>query len=133
MAPNDASAMEHEGPDEAYRSRLKQGVFALPKCNNCNELHFFPRVVCPHCGEFELEWQTVSGKGEVYSTTTIRRKPERGGNYNVCLVTLEEGPRMMSRVEGVDSELVKIGDKVSASINNDDDEPYVIFTPIKEG
>ncbi|HIF17368.1 MAG TPA: DNA-binding protein [Cycloclasticus sp.] len=133
MPSNDASAIEQEGPDQAYRSRLKQGIFALPKCKSCNELHFFPRVVCPHCGEFELEWQTVSGKGEVYSTTTIRRKPERGGNYNVCLVTLEEGPRMMSRVEGVDSELVEIGDQVIASINNDDDEPFVVFTPNKEG
>ena len=89
--------------------------------------------MCPHCGEFELEWRALSGKGEIYSTTTIRRKPERGGNYNVCLVTLEEGPRMMSRVDGMDSELVKIGDKVTASINNDDDEPFVVFTALKEG
>jgi uncharacterized OB-fold protein len=133
MASSNSLSMEQEGPDQAYRSKLKQGVFALPQCKSCNEFHFFPRIVCPHCGEFELEWRALSGKGEIYSTTTIRRKPERGGNYNVCLVTLEEGPRMMSRVEGVDSELVKIGDKVSASINNDDDEPYVIFTPIKEG
>ena len=115
-----------------YRSFLDRQIFALPKCTKCNQFHFFPRVVCPHCGEFELEWLAVSGKGQVYSTTTIRRKPERGGPYNVCLITLEEGPRMMSRIEGIDAESVKIGDKVTACINNDSEESFVVFTPTKE-
>ncbi len=120
------------GPDKVYTDYLKKEVFALPKCKSCGEFHFFPRIVCPHCGSFELEWQPLSGKGEVYSTTTIRRKPERGGNYNVCLVTLKEGPRMMSRVEGIDAEAVQIGAQVCAQINNDSDEPFVVFTPAKE-
>ncbi len=120
------------GPDRIYINHLKKEIFALPKCKSCNEFHFFPRIVCPHCGGFDLEWQPLSGKGEVYSTTTIRRKPERGGNYNVCLVTLEEGPRLMSRVEGIDTEDVKIGARVSVQINNDSDEPFVVFTPTEE-
>ncbi|MBL4744639.1 MAG: OB-fold domain-containing protein [Cycloclasticus sp.] len=119
------------GPDQIYQKNLKNNQFELPKCTSCAKFHFFPRVVCPHCGSFELEWQPVSGKGEVYSTTTVRRKPERGGNYNVCLVTLEEGPRMMSRVDGVDSEIVSIGDQVIANIINDDNNSYVVFTPLK--
>ncbi len=120
------------GPDQVYYEHLRNGNFSLPKCKDCGELHFFPRVVCPHCGSFELEWVGLSGNGEVYSTTVIRRKPERGGNYNVCLVTLEEGPRLMSRVEGIDAEDVKIGAKVSVQINNESDEPFVVFTPTKE-
>ncbi|MGB1990016.1 MAG: Zn-ribbon domain-containing OB-fold protein, partial [Cycloclasticus pugetii] len=102
---------------------------SLPKCQDCQEFHFFPRVVCPHCGSFNLEWTAVSGKGEVYSTTTVRRKPERGGNYNVCHVILEEGPRLMSRVEGVDPLDVKIGDQVSAVIKNDEDSSFIVFVP----
>lgn len=121
------------GPDQVYLDHLRQQNFSLPKCLSCGEFHFFPRVVCPHCGSYDLEWQTLSGKAEVYSTTTIRRKPERGGNYNVSLITLEEGPRLMSRVEGIDPELVSIGAKVSASINNEGDEPFVVFTPMQEG
>lgn len=120
------------GPDMIYRSFLDRQIFALPKCLTCNKFHFFPRVICPHCGEFELEWLAVSGKGEVYSTSTIHRKPERGGDYNVCLITLDEGPRMMSRIEGIDAKAVNIGDKVTARIINDDDEPFVVFTPSKE-
>jgi hypothetical protein len=117
------------GPDQIYDDFLKKGVFSLPKCQDCQEFHFFPRVVCPHCGSFNLEWTAVSGKGEVYSTTTVRRKPERGGNYNVCHVILEEGPRLMSRVEGVDPLDVKIGDQVSAVIKNDEDSSFIVFVP----
>jgi len=120
------------GPDQIYIDNLKKEVFSLPRCQSCNEFHFFPRIVCPHCGSFDLEWQTVSGNGVVYSTTTIYRKPERGGNYNVSLITLDEGPRLMSCVQGVDSELVKIDSKVSAKINNDSDEPFVVFTLAQE-
>jgi len=121
------------GPDQIYFNYLREDNFSLPQCPDCHEFHFYPRVVCPHCGSFNLEWKTLSGKGEVYSTTTIRRKPERGGHYNVCHVTLEEGPRLMSRVEGVDSLDVKIGDKVTAVINKDSDDPFVTFTPAQGG
>jgi len=120
------------GPDSTYSSFLKKQVFALPKCLDCGEFHFFPRVVCPHCGGFNLEWKPLSGKGEVYSTTTIRRKAERGGDYNVSLITLEEGPRLMSRIESTEPELIQIGAPVTASINSETDEPFIIFNLSKE-
>jgi uncharacterized OB-fold protein len=126
---NFSDKLDTTGPDLKFFSFLQKNIFALPKCKNCGKFHFFPRIICPYCGEFELVWQTVSGEGKVYSTTTIRRKPERGGDYNVCLITLKEGPRMMSTVENIAAELVEIGDKVFASINNDGDEPFIIFTP----
>jgi len=117
------------GPDQIYTDYLKKQIFALPKCMKCKKYHFFPRTACPHCGSFKLEWYPVTGAGEVYSCTTIYRKSERGGNYNVSLITLNEGPRIMSRVEGVEPESVKIGSRVTASIDNETDEPFVIFTP----
>ena len=51
----------------------------------------------------------ASGRGIVHSTTVARRRPEKGGDYNICLVTLEEGPRLMSRVIEIAPEEVKIG------------------------
>ncbi|PCI67538.1 MAG: DNA-binding protein [Piscirickettsiaceae bacterium] len=123
---------KNTGPDLTYQQYLQKDTLALPKCIECNKFHFYPRIVCPHCGSFNLEWQILSGKGEVYSTTTIRRKPERGGNYNVCLVTLDEGPRMMSRVDGIAAEDVEIGDKLIARIINNDGDCHVIFTPLQE-
>src|SRR3546814_7529570 len=69
-----------------------------------SDLIFYPRAICPHSGSTNLEWRDASGRGTVYSTTVVRRKPDRGGNYNVALLDLEAGPRMMSRVDGVRSE-----------------------------
>jgi hypothetical protein len=77
---------------------------------------FYPRVLCPHCGSERLEWVAPSGRGTVYSTTIVRRKPADGGDYNVCLVDLAEGPRMLSRVAGVAPEEVRIGMAVKARI-----------------
>ena len=74
----------------------------------------------------KLDWVKASGSGTVYSTTVVRRKPEAGGDYNVALIDLAEGPRMMSRVVGVEPTAVKIGMKVRARIAP---EALVEFTP----
>ena len=64
----------------------------------------------------------------VYSTT-VMRKPPQSANYNVALIDLAEGPRMMSRVEGIAPEAVKIGMAVRARIITEDDAPVVVFEP----
>jgi len=86
---------------------------------------FYPRVLCPHCGGEHLDWVAPSGRGTVYSTTIVRRKPADGGDYNVCLVDLAEGPRMLSRVVTVSPDQVKIGMTVAARIT----DGIVEFTP----
>jgi uncharacterized OB-fold protein len=65
----------------------------------------------------------------VYATTVVRRKPEQGGNYNVAVVQLEEGPRMMSRVEGIAPEQVRIDLRVVARLVEGDGGPLVVFVP----
>lgn len=47
-----------------------------------------------------LDWVEPSGNGSVHAVTTVRRKPEAGGDYSVSLVRLDEGVRIMRRVEG---------------------------------
>jgi len=88
-------------------------------------------MVCPHCGagEAKLAWQKPSGLGTVYSTTVVRRKPDAGGDYNVALIDLAEGVRLMSRVEGIAPADVRIGMTVRAKIVTQDDGPLVVFTP----
>ena len=55
--------------------------------------------------------------------------PEQGPSYNVALVDLEEGPRMMSRVEIIAPEAVAIGMPVTAVIDRSGDDPVVVFHP----
>lgn len=121
------------GPDQQFIGYLRQDKFMLQRCGADGTYIFYPRVLCPHCGSRELEWTKVSGKGTVYSTTVVRRKAEDGGDYNIALVDLAEGPRMMSRVEGIDPYDVRIGMSVSARIDSGDESPLVVFSPAEAG
>lgn len=119
------------GPEFAYKEKLAQGRFELQKCLACAKHVFYPRVLCPHCGADRLAWVEASGAGVVYSTTVVRRKPEAGGDYNVALIDLAEGPRMMSRVAELAPADVKIGLKVRARVATEKDGPIVEFTAEK--
>ncbi|MNS97509.1 hypothetical protein D3C72_1318440 [compost metagenome] len=113
-----ASAERH------YFEQLAQGRFLIPQCQACARHHFYPRVVCPHCGADTLRWTEPSGAGEVYSTTVVRSK---AGDYTVCLVDLAEGPRLMSRVVDMPADAVRIGLPVRARIDTVDGEPLLVF------
>ena len=113
------------GPEKIYQDKLAQGIFEIQRCSACAKHVFYPRVVCPHCGDERLEWTAPSGRGTVYSSTVIRRKPADGGDYNVALVDLAEGPRMMSRIVTSAPDAVRIGMAVKARVA----EGVVEFTP----
>jgi len=66
---------------------------------------------------------------KVHATTVNRRRPSSGGDFNVALIDLAEGPRMMSRVVGIAPEDVKIGMKVIAKIEELNGAPAVLFEP----
>ena len=114
------------GPQAAYQQFLKEGRFMLQHSPSTGRYVFFPRVAVPWSGETDLEWVPARGTGTVYASTVSRT---RGGDFNVVIVELDEGPRMMSRVEGVLE--VKIGSRVSARIADIDDEPQVVFDLIE--
>ena len=117
------------GPDAKFRDGLSKGQIDIPRCEDCGKSHFFPRINCPHCGSTTISWHRASGKGEVHTTTTVRRRPESGGDYNVCMVELAEGVRMMSRVDGIAPADVKIGMPVAVFVGDIDGTPAVLCKP----
>lgn len=127
--PSSTEGASETGADLHYRTQLDQGNFLIQRCQSCDQSIFYPRMLCPHCGSNEIEWYAPSGRGTVYSTTVVRRKPEHGGDYNVALVDLDEGVRMMSRVEGITPDTVSIGMKVQAKVVDGEAGKLVIFNP----
>lgn len=121
---SDALPVTH--PDVEFRAFLTEGRFMIQRSRSSGAHVFYPRAVAPGTGALDLEWVEASGRGVVYSTTVVRKKPPEP-SYNVALVDLAEGPRMMSRVEGVDPADVKIGAAVQARIIDQDGEPVVVF------
>ena len=88
------SEQTYVSPDNAYQQALDAGQFTIQQCDDCNQSLFYPRNLCPHCGSYAISWITPSGNGTVYATTTVRKRPEKGGNYNVSVIELEEGLRL---------------------------------------
>ena len=115
-----------------YQAELDAGRFRLQQCGDCSRHIFPPRELCPHCGAGALRWTPARGTGSVYSTSTIARKPDAGGSYNVALIDLDEGVRMMGRVEGVAPESVAIGQRVHAYVGSKDGRGLVLFAPLRE-
>lgn len=117
-------------PDVEYQAHLAEGHFMIQRGVQSGLYHFYPRAIEPATGG-ELEWVAASGTGTVHSMTVVNRKPPLDP-YNVVLVDLAEGPRMMSRVEGIDPAGIKIGMSVVARIVEEDDRHFVVFVPAEE-
>jgi len=127
------NAFNGPGPDAVFAAFLADGRFMLQQCDDCKKHVFYPRVLCPHCGSPKISWQSASGQGTVYSTTVVRRKPEQGGDYNVALVDLHEGPRMMSRVDGISPHEVAIGMAVRAQIVDEPKKGKLLVFTLAQG
>jgi uncharacterized OB-fold protein len=110
------------GPEAQFKSYLAAGRFMIQRSRSTGRHVFYPRVAVPGSGETDLEWVPASGDGTVYAITVNRT---REGAYNIALVDLAEGPRLMSRVEGV--ETAPIGAKVKARIAAIGGEPALVF------
>jgi len=115
-------------PEADYLRFLAEGKFMLLRSRASGRYMFHPRVAEPLTGSTDLEWVAASGRGVVYSTSVMRERPP-AENYNLALIDLEEGPRMMSRVEGVAPEAVKIGMRVKAKIIDENGHPLLVFNP----
>ena len=116
-----------EPPAEVYGHHLESGVFGYQRCAGCGAAVFYPRVLCPFCGSADLVWETSSGRGVVYATTAVYRRESEP--YNVALINLQEGFRMMSRVDGVPAEEVDVGARVTLSLAPTDEGPLPVFVP----
>jgi uncharacterized OB-fold protein len=117
------------GVQAAHQAALDAGRFLIQRCGACDKHVYFPRDLCPHCGSGDLKWVEPSGEGIVYAVTTVRRKPDAGGDINVSLIDLIEGVRLMSRVDGP-PEAVKIGQRVRARVAVTEGKGLVVFDAV---
>ncbi len=100
--------------DVAPQWRLKAQRYRLvgEECPACRRKIFPPRDVCPHCAAAAREPFELSGRGAVYSYTTVYDAPagyEAQAPYVVAVVELAEGPRVTAQLTDVDGAQVRIG------------------------
>jgi uncharacterized OB-fold protein len=122
-----------QGIQARHQAALNEGQFLIQACQACTQHIYFPREICPHCGSDAVALVAPSGQGTVYAVTTVRRKPSEGGDYNVSLIDLDEGPRLMSRVANLPPNEVKIGQRVGARVLVEEGCGVVVFDAVIGG
>ena len=98
------------------------GELRLQRCRDCGGYQHYPRPFCTHCDSEDLDWVTASGRGAIYSVTTVRIPvlEELEPPYQVALVSLEEGPRVLANLVGPECQ---IGDRVTLAWRERADAP----------
>jgi len=127
---NETSPALAASPLEQYRAHLSRGELAYQVDDQGRPL-FYPRVMAPAGYSGELRWVTSGGIGTVYAATVIAAKGEAA--YNVVLVDMDEGFRLMSRVESMPAKQVRIGMRVKVRVHpaEGDEGPYPVFDPVE--
>jgi uncharacterized OB-fold protein len=89
-----------------HRAALAEGRLTFQRCARCANAWLPPRDRCPRCLSAEWSWRDASGRARVVSWVLYRRAyhPSFADRvpYNVAVVELDEGPRMISNVVGID-------------------------------
>jgi uncharacterized OB-fold protein len=97
---------------EFYR-HLADGALRLQRCDACGTWRHPPRVLCGHCGAGDWQWTPVSGRGALYTWTITHQMlfPPFADDlpYAVVVVELEEGPRLVTAIRGVEPSDLRLG------------------------
>jgi uncharacterized OB-fold protein len=98
-----------DGLNGEFYAYLARDELRLQRCTACGAWRHPPRVRCAHCGSHEVTWEPATGRGRIYSWTVTHRAvdPAFTPPYAILVVELEEGPRVVGNLRGLEpSELV---------------------------
>lgn len=110
--------------DAAQDNRL-----ILKVCKSCNESHYYPRAICPHCGSDSTVWVESKGLGEIYSYTVMRRGVEVP--FAMAYVRLNEGISLLTHLTHCDFDAIKVGQKVKVVFQETQDgQKTHLFEPL---
>ncbi len=115
--------------------RIKKQRYALvgEVCPHCAAKIFPPRDICPECGDEAKDHYQFSGRGEVYSYTTLYNAPagyEEQAPYTVAMVQLEEGPLVTAQLTDIDVNEPEVGmpvEMVTRKLGSEGDRGILIY------
>lgn len=100
---------------EPYWQALEQEKLKYQKCTDCDQAVWPAHSFCPHCSSRSLVWESSTGRGTIYSFSTVMRGPtakwNEMGPYTVGFVKMEEGYFLFTEFEGA-PETIEIGKSV---------------------
>lgn len=119
---------------EAHYAGLANDTLLITRCTACGRRQFPPRAVCYGCSSVgTLQWVSASGGAVVWSFVTYHKAyfpPDvRSVPYNVAIVELDEGPRLVTNLVDVPNGEVSVGLRVRSSFVHEADQHRVVFRP----
>ena len=102
----------------------REGVLRVQCCGACGAYVFIPQPVCSHCQSDALGWVQSSGRGTLYSFTTVHRpqSPAFEVPYTVAIIELDEGFHMLSNLVECEPEAMQIGMRLEVTFRRMSDE-----------
>lgn len=120
-----------------FWAATKNKELTYQTCNDCSEVVFYPRAHCTKCGSASLARRVASGKGSVYTYSVVRQSYHPFFRdlvpYAVAWIDLDEGPRLMSNVIGVDdpSSQLRCGQRVELEWEEHDELSIPLFRAVE--
>ena len=119
--------------DRPYWDALEQGVVRYQHCRRCHANWLPARAHCPQCLSGESIWETASGHGHVVSLVVFHIAYHEAFKervpYNVAVVELAEGPRLLTNIVGPSGEVDPwIGAPVDLVVEREEGQSLARFT-----
>ncbi len=117
-----------------YWDAAREGKLLIRRCRACGVAYFYPRSFCPSCWSEDVEWEEASGRATLYTWSVVHRNdlppfPDRVP-YVAAVVDLDEGPRMMTNVEGCAFDALQVGMALRVDFRMENEEITVpVFRP----
>ncbi|WP_330256206.1 Zn-ribbon domain-containing OB-fold protein [Nocardia sp. NBC_00565] len=124
-----------EDASRPYWDAAKEGTLLIATCNACSKVHHYPRPFCPFCWSEDIVATEASGRGTLYTYSTVYVNdlhPFRSRlPYIAAMVELDEGPRLMTNIEGVTPDDLEVGMAVEVFFRPiTDDIDATVFRPV---
>ena len=112
---------------EPFWQAAAEGRLLLKRGADCGAYHWYPRVICPHCGSDRTEWTPSPGTGTIYTVSVTRRAGPVV--FAIGYVSLDEGVTMLTNFADCDLDALRIGQRVRVVFKPTDGGPPVpMFT-----
>jgi uncharacterized OB-fold protein len=121
-----------------YWEAARNHVLAVQRCTECGVASFPPWACCRNCNSTDLEWTPTSGKGTIFTWTTVYRstRPEFADDvpFTLAVVELDDYPVLIpARLLGVAPLEARIDTPVEAQFEDINGEVSLLQWVVRTG
>lgn len=100
--PYDKPLPKINADNQAFWAGCRQRELRFQQCDDCGHVRWPPAILCPQCHSTRTGWLTSGGVGKIYTFAVYHSVFHPGFAdevpYTVAVVTLVEGPRLLTNI-----------------------------------